>query len=183
MDLWESKVLRTAAGAHFRLPIYNSKEWDEIKLLISTGAHIVVADNKVNDEQSSFNEDESLVNEDESLVNENEFEEMEQNGKKVEEKNKSRTKSKKIENLDFINEIPSVPYFSIDYTKGETVIIIGGETEGLSEESFRFVNDTQGIRVNVPLNNGVESLNSGMALGVIAFEIKRQFLVAAQEAQ
>jgi tRNA C32,U32 (ribose-2'-O)-methylase TrmJ len=34
--------------------------------------------------------------------------------------------------------------------------------------------------LNVPLSNNIESLNSGTALGIIAFEIKRQFLTKLQ---
>lgn len=164
-------MLRSAAGAHFRLPIYSYKEWDEIRLLVSNKAQIVVADNKVATE--------------ESLIDENDSEEIEEVSNIEEENTKKDSefvnKRNNYEKVDLISEIPVVPYFSVDYTQGETVIIIGGETEGLSEESFRLVDDAQGIRVNVPLNNGVESLNSGMALGVIAFEIKRQFLVAANK--
>ena len=170
VDLWETKVLRSAAGAHFRLPIYSCKEWEEIRLLVSKNAQIVVADNKVTVE--------------EQLINENESEEIgqvEDIEKNINEESEFNNKRNKYEKVDLFGEVPIVPYFSVDYTQGETVIIVGGETEGLSEESFKLVDYTQGIRVNVPLNNGVESLNSGMALGIIAFEIKRQFLIAAKE--
>lgn len=85
----------------------------------------------------------------------------------------------KYKRTDLSKQLSVVPYFSVDYTQSETVIIVGGETEGLSEFTFKIANDNGGVRVNIPLNNGVESLNSGMALGIIAFEIKRQFLNAA----
>ncbi|XP_033220712.1 rRNA methyltransferase 3, mitochondrial isoform X2 [Belonocnema kinseyi] len=171
VDLWESKVLRSAAGAHFRLPIFSYKEWNEIRSLVSNDAKIVVADNKVVAEESLVDENDSEGVEEVSNI---EKENRRKDGEFVNKRNKH-------EKVDSISEIPVVPYFSLDYTQGETVIIIGGETEGLSEETFRLVDDAQGIRVNVPLNNGVESLNSGMALGVIAFEIKRQFLIAANK--
>lgn len=39
------------------------------------------------------------------------------------------------------------------------------------------------MRVNIPLKNGVDSLNTGMALAVVIFEIKRQLLKASTESQ
>jgi tRNA C32,U32 (ribose-2'-O)-methylase TrmJ len=76
-----------------------------------------------------------------------------------------------------LSSIPVVPYFAVDYTSQSSVIlVIGGETEGLSINAFRLARDRYGIRLNVPLSNNVESLNSGTALGIIVFEMKRQFL-------
>jgi hypothetical protein len=80
-----------------------------------------------------------------------------------------------------LSSIPVVPYFAVDYVnQASVVLIIGGETEGLSINAFRLARDRYGVRLNVPLSNSIESLNSGMALGIIAFEIKRQFLTKPQ---
>lgn len=68
-----------------------------------------------------------------------------------------------------------VPYYAVDYIAPEVVIIVGGETEGLSSESLTFLEERDGVRVNVPLHNGIESLNTSMALGIITYEINRQF--------
>jgi tRNA C32,U32 (ribose-2'-O)-methylase TrmJ len=76
-----------------------------------------------------------------------------------------------------LSSIPVVPYFAVDYTNQSSVIlVVGGETEGLSINAFRLARDRYGVRLNVPLSNNVESLNSGTALGIIVFEMKRQFL-------
>lgn len=76
-----------------------------------------------------------------------------------------------------LSSIPVVPYFAVDYTnQSSVVLVIGGETEGLSINAFRLARDRYGVRVNVPLSSNVESLNSGTALGIIVFEMKRQFL-------
>jgi len=76
-----------------------------------------------------------------------------------------------------LSSIPVVPYFAVDYTsQSSVVLVIGGETEGLSINAFRLARDRYGVRLNVPLSNNIESLNSGTALGIIVFEMKRQFL-------
>jgi hypothetical protein len=76
-----------------------------------------------------------------------------------------------------LHSIPVIPYFAVDYTnQSSVVLVIGGETEGLSFSAFRLAHDRYGVRLNVPLSNNVESLNSGTALGIIVFEMKRQFL-------
>jgi len=76
-----------------------------------------------------------------------------------------------------LSSIPVVPYFAVDYTsQSSVVLVIGGETEGLSINAFRLARDRYGVRLNVPLSNNIESLNSGTALGIVVFEMKRQFL-------
>jgi hypothetical protein len=80
-----------------------------------------------------------------------------------------------------LNSIPVVPYFAVDYVnQAPVMLVIGGETEGLSMNAFKLARDRYGVRLNVPLSNNIESLNSGMALGIIAFEIRRQFLIKLQ---
>lgn len=80
-----------------------------------------------------------------------------------------------------VRDLPVVPYYAVDYTKNQVILIIGGETEGLSRDSLSLIQNRQGVRVNIPLDNKLESLNAGMALGIVAFEVKRQFLLIGQK--
>ncbi|XP_066260080.1 rRNA methyltransferase 3, mitochondrial [Euwallacea similis] len=88
----------------------------------------------------------------------------------------SNSSSDSIEDLnEVIDNIPVMPYYSVDFSKlPHIVLIIGGETEGLSAESYKLAKEFKGARLNVPLSNGVNSLNSAIALGIISFEFKRQ---------
>lgn len=143
--------------------------------MISPDSQFIVADNHVDDALSNDkleleNNEELQIVDNENIDNENDKEE-----------NTIDTKDGELTREDMSNKLSIVPYYSLDYTQGEIVIIIGGETEGLSYSSLKIASDNNGFRVNIPLNNGVESLNSGMALGIIAFEIKRQFLMALKK--
>lgn len=74
-----------------------------------------------------------------------------------------------------VSSLPLLPYYSIDYNLCKhVVVIIGGETEGISADAYSFAARYQGARINVPMSNEVDSLNTGTALGIICFEIKRQ---------
>lgn len=76
---------------------------------------------------------------------------------------------------EILKNMPVLPYYSINFnTPKHVVLVIGGETYGISKESYEIALKSNGVRLSIPLNNKVESLNVGAALGVIAFEIKRQ---------
>ncbi|XP_058797937.1 rRNA methyltransferase 3, mitochondrial-like [Phymastichus coffea] len=173
VDFWDSKVLRSAAGAHFRIPIHGPIDWPDIKSLIKDQVNVFVADNSTN----NFDEDPTESEED--------FEEI--IGKDI-ENDDERTKSQRTNNkhksrqISFIKpDFPLVPYYAVDYTQRNIILIVGGETHGISKDSYNLVAEYKGIRVNVPLDNKIDSLNAGMALGVIAFEIKRQFALIQQK--
>ncbi|XP_026757932.2 rRNA methyltransferase 3, mitochondrial [Galleria mellonella] len=141
VDIWDPKVIRSAAGAHFRLPIYNSVEWTDIPKHLNQDTTVFIADSneKVLDENSMGNTDESCEG----------------------------------------MHIPVLPYYGIEYTSFKHItLIIGGETEGISNDSYAFAATKNGLRVNIPLQRGVDSLNTGMAAAVIAFEIRRQLIQA-----
>lgn len=87
------------------------------------------------------------------------------------------SEEKKSKELIDKRNLPCVPYYGVDFTKSQVVLIIGGETEGLSSRCFDLVSERKGVRVNIPLDNDIDSLNTGVAIGVIAFEVKRQFLL------
>nr|XP_024215130.1 rRNA methyltransferase 3, mitochondrial-like [Halyomorpha halys] len=70
-----------------------------------------------------------------------------------------------------------VPYYEVDYCNYPSIcIIIGGETEGVSESSLELMTSYNHKMINIPLSNEVESLNSVSALSIILFEIRRQIM-------
>lgn len=74
-------------------------------------------------------------------------------------------------------ELPIVPYNEADYCKTTPLIlVIGGETHGLSEDAYEFARKSQGVRINIPLQNGIESLNTATAVGILCFEARKQML-------
>lgn len=113
-DIWDSKVLRSAAGAHFRLPIETDVAWSEIEQKIGSNSSVFIADN---------NSNENLM--DKFTVNKG------QNDEKGQENN---------EDLLLPMTIPVLPYYSVDYSKlSSTTVVIGGETMGISESCYRCV--------------------------------------------
>lgn len=144
VNVWDSKVLRSACGAHFKLRIQRKFEWDTFNDLIPPDSNIFIADNNVVSLNSTDDNSENNL----SLSN-------------------------------LINSVPLVPYYSFNFSPGRhNVLIVGGETEGISEESYKLVSEMNGTRLNIPLGNNIDSLNVGTALGIIVFEIKRQFLLS-----
>jgi len=83
--------------------------------------------------------------------------------------------------------LPSTSYADWDYTKfGEIYLLVGGESEGIGDDTLQIISDLQSSyansrvlvtfgRIHISLENQVESLNVANALGIITFEIKRQF--------
>lgn len=157
-------MLRSGAGAHFRTAIVSGVEWNEIETHVDSEASVFLADNSgqiLDDIQEKEEEEENVDNSNELI--------------RGDEVNVEISESLMYKNR--LSSIPVIPYFAVDYVNQISVIlIIGGETEGLSIDAFRLASDRCGVRLNVPLSNNVESLNSGTALGIIVFEIKRQFL-------
>ncbi|KAF7273139.1 hypothetical protein GWI33_014133 [Rhynchophorus ferrugineus] len=132
VNVWETKVLRSSSGAHFKIKVVNRPEVDDLSTILPKNCNIFIADNKTvnfaTNEHSSGN-------------------------------------------------LPIVPYFSVDFKLSQhIVLVIGGETEGISDKSYQLAADHGGARLNIPLENGLNSLNSGSALGIIIFEIKRQLI-------
>ncbi|BES97131.1 SpoU rRNA Methylase family [Nesidiocoris tenuis] len=77
----------------------------------------------------------------------------------------------------FMRDVPTLQYWEPDYTERHNFIVIGGETEGISDEAFELAVQTEGCQVTIPLANNVESLNSVAAASIIMFEIKKQMMM------
>ncbi|KYN07122.1 RNA methyltransferase-like protein 1 [Cyphomyrmex costatus] len=164
VDLWEPKVLRSAIGAHFRLPIFTSISWNEIPTLINSNedSFTEVNDNCVKQDNLDMHNDQNKDNMIDQLIGQT-------------KPYKSTAKTKLLVK-QLISQLPVKPYYALNFTEKEVVLVIGGETEGVSLESCKLLHSRNCIRVNIPLTNGVDSLNVGVAVGIVTFEMKRQFV-------
>ncbi|XP_067011157.2 rRNA methyltransferase 3, mitochondrial [Anabrus simplex] len=167
VDVWDTKVLRGATGAHFRIPIHNNATWDSMDDLLGQDYSIYLADNNVGEKSFHSNHNNMII---ESENEQSSCGDVLKRGVQVSDSEKSV-----IKEMPALCEIPICPYHDVNFTsKSSVVLVIGGETEGLSVNAFRLAHKKQGARLIVPLSNNIESLNTSTALGVISFEIKRQ---------
>ncbi|XP_062553881.1 rRNA methyltransferase 3, mitochondrial [Armigeres subalbatus] len=87
-------------------------------------------------------------------------------------------KSERNDETFVLSRYDRANYFDMEHM----VLVIGGETHGVSSDVRRFISELQNdansgnssYLVHIPLENGVESLNTASALSVILYEIKRQ---------
>ncbi|GLH03413.1 rRNA methyltransferase 3, mitochondrial [Gryllus bimaculatus] len=166
VDLWDPKVLRAGAGSHFRLTITQAENWDDLNFGMDKNSYVCVAENNIvhhslcqQERQSSRDREiESDTDEDDDDI---------------------MLKTSECSNQDpEVNYVPIVPYYALNYTSlPSIVLIVGGETEGICREAYEFVFKRSGVRVHIPLSNNVDSLNCSTALSIIAFEMKKQFLM------
>lgn len=184
--------MRSAVGAHFRVPIYTSVSWNEVPTLISNESMVYLADNNVvyenkledntinpesnvstahdnNEKQDDYDANSDQIENDKPV--ENAVDELLDQVKTHKPTRKTKSLMKKL-----ISQLPVEPYYKLDFAKKEMVLVIGGETEGVSLESCKLLHARNCVRVNVPLTNGVDSLNVGVAVGIVTFEMKRQFV-------
>lgn len=80
--------------------------------------------------------------------------------------------------------LPAVPYHQLELCPNQDdakasldlVVVVGGETLGVSSAAYKFAHNNLGEKVFVPLMNGIESLNAASAASVIMFEIQKKFI-------
>ena len=75
----------------------------------------------------------------------------------------------------------------VDYTRpnyaecSHAVLVVGGETEGLSRSARRWCGSSQwhAQRIHIPMSVGIDSLNSAVSASVILYEMWRQMMSVA----
>jgi RNA methyltransferase, TrmH family len=112
-DAFAPKVVRSASGAHFHLPLHTNQSWEQLRQIFhehDAGIEVIIADSGAQDD-----------------------------------------------------------YAAIDFTQ-PNILIIGNETHGPSQQARQVATHT----VQIPMYNGVESLNAAIAASIILFESVRQ---------
>lgn len=167
-DAWSSKAVRAGAGAHFHTTIVQGVKWEEVQgLLADPWSQLVVADLPRDGEVEEKCEDSLACGELE---------------KRVELLEERLALGEEEEEL-IVGEFKQLPPPTIDYTKfklqagfKEVVVVIGGETEGVSGAAYRLCHRLGGTRLHIPLRNSVNSLNVISASSVILFRIQQVIL-------
>eukprot|EP00057_Strongylocentrotus_purpuratus_P030791 XP_782724.3 PREDICTED: rRNA methyltransferase 3, mitochondrial [Strongylocentrotus purpuratus] len=169
VDVWEPKVLRSGAGAHFRVPIISNIPWNSLPNYLSPNRSVHIADCNYVHNDNSQTQSSHGASENQSEYAQNEYD----NDDDI-----SADHSKVMDETNAATDVRTVPYFSVNWTQGDYALVIGGETEGLSREAKELCTETGGRRIFIPMSMGIDSLNAAMATSVILFEAKRQLLTA-----
>lgn len=166
VDSWEPKVLRAAMGAHFRLPIFPSLDWDDIQNQLPKLVTVHVADSYFSLRATAVEEANKP-----SKVGDYGWVSSRPNCKDMSYKEYESDSDSEL-------SLPRVEtkLYHEPWAQGNTGLVIGGETHGLSLEAVQLAERTAGQRLFIPVVPGVDSLNSAMAASILLFEGRRQLL-------
>lgn len=174
MDAWEPKVLRAAMGAHFRLPIYPSLDWDDIESHLPKPVTVHVGDNSGSVDRSR----EADVNVSHKPSKAGDYGWV---------STRSSRKNMGCEDSDSDSEDEGLSLPGVDtklycdsWAQSPTALVIGGETHGVSLEAVLLAEKTDGHRLLIPVVPDVDSLNSAMAASILLFEGRKQLLKLLQ---
>ncbi|XP_069082474.1 rRNA methyltransferase 3, mitochondrial [Pleurodeles waltl] len=191
VDAWEPKVLRAGMGAHFRIPVITSLEWDVLRNYLSEGTRVYVADNCGT---STRHRMENTLGKDQDFNTctglkgssaprkASDYGWVSTHPKRMsareEEYSSSGDESEESEGEEVMGSA-SAPQLNVQsyhdrWAQAPAALVIGGETQGLSVESLQLAESMGGAILLIPIVPGVESLNSAMAASILLFEGKRQ---------
>ncbi|KAM9801114.1 rRNA methyltransferase 3A, mitochondrial [Neosynchiropus ocellatus] len=171
VDAWEPKVLRSAMGAHFRLPIYPNLSWTEVQNYLPKQTTVHVADNhRETAAQQVITYDKPAKAGDYGWIS------TRQNHKKARYDDFHSDSDSDDENEEFSFTSLESKLYHDPWAHGPTAIVIGGETQGLSAEAVELAQCSAGQRLFIPIVPSVDSLNSAMAASILLFEGRKQLL-------
>lgn len=193
VDAWSPKVLRSGAGCHYRTPIVTDISWADIDRHIPEKAHIFVADSRkpsdevleelagtseIVDELDKLEAEEMYVDDLVSDQSESDSESDSDSEREVDysvaidmdERDSARS-------LSLFKQAPlnTNNYDEVDYVNKHTVIVIGGETQGISVHARKLAYSNYGQCVTIPMMADVESLNCSVAGSIVLYEASKQF--------
>ncbi|NXK65904.1 MRM3 methyltransferase, partial [Sylvietta virens] len=161
VDPWEPKVLRAGMGAHFRVPIVASLDWESVPTNLPAGTQVCVADNN----------DPSAPARTVSVPGRA----GRAGSAPVKSSPKAAPEHQDEEGAAGMPELAAQRYYE-DWARAPVAVVIGGETHGLSPAALGLAASTGGKRLLIPVVPGVDSLNSAIAAGIVLFEGRRQLL-------
>eukprot|EP00094_Tigriopus_californicus_P001295 TCALIF_01255-PA protein Name:"Similar to RNMTL1 RNA methyltransferase-like protein 1 (Homo sapiens)" AED:0.31 eAED:0.31 QI:0/0.33/0.5/0.75/0.66/0.75/4/446/487 len=89
---------------------------------------------------------------------------------------------------EILDEFQALPLITKEYHEFERfhndqaiVVVIGGETQGISPQAIKFTHQYQGDRLYIPLRRSIESLNVASAASILLMEIQKKINLANKE--
>jgi len=165
VNVWSPKVVRAAAGAHFLIKIVENVTWQSLQSdgLIDKYPKVLLSD---------LVHDNEAVGQDDVREKQRALEELEQ---QCEEEGETNCYNNQ-ELCDSYKSLPLETVHQRDLTDfpgfKEAVVVIGGETEGVSGQAHMFCHKHEGIKLHVPLRNNVNSLNVISAASIVLFTVR-----------
>ena len=158
MDIWDPKVVRAGAGCHFRTWIRHNLEWPALRGLLSDDCSLHLAENQQTKSDTNTTPTESSDHDQRDSSD-----------------SESDDDTPFSENMNQQSKLPLVSAFNANFQNAkENVLVVGGETYGLSREARHLAKLKGGQRIYLPMVEGLNSLNSAMAGTVLMYEMKRQ---------
>ncbi|XP_059143298.1 rRNA methyltransferase 3, mitochondrial-like [Physella acuta] len=188
VNVWEGKVIRSAMGGHFCVPIYSGLSWSEVHNYVTEGTQVFLANSRPSHIlERSFDQQMALedlqVSEDLDLSDsDNEYEKdndaMESEMRKISVDKHAEDKAYPFHNVPLVvSEYSDIKInFPPDQGRPHVALVVGGETEGLSALAKRFAFDHYGQYVTIPMTEFVNSLNTGIAGSIILYELRKKLL-------
>ncbi|XP_026154918.1 rRNA methyltransferase 3A, mitochondrial [Mastacembelus armatus] len=184
VDAWEPKVLRAAMGAHFRLPIYPSLDWDDIENHLPKSVTTHVADSSCGIDRSREMEDsEVIASHKPSKAGEYGWVRTKPNRSNIRYEEYDSESDSESENEGLSLPRVDTMLYHERWAQSPTALVIGGETHGLSVEAVQLAEKTAGHRLFIPVVPDVDSLNSAMAASILLFEGRKQLLKIMQTSE
>ena len=162
VNAWSPKVVRASAGAHFLIPIIENMEWGTLKQqnIIDDYPYVLLSDLDDGSNTENPNTFKDVLNELET-----EFD--------------AEGEERSYSNPELCERYRGVPLATIRASEltsltgfTEAVVVVGGETEGVSDAAHMFCHRHQGARLSVPLRNNVNSLNVISAASLVLFRVR-----------
>lgn len=213
VDIWNGKVLRSAAGCHFRVPIHSNITWSQLPSLLPLADNIkvfIADNNQMTDElrqsltgtletmedieQLQEMEPEETTDSDTEIgkpsaleldYDDNEHDDETEIVNKLKQDKRAKLaddveEDESYGNFRVLSAYRKAPvgvemYDNVDYTSKHAVLVISGETSGISLPARKLAYDHYGECVTIPMQGDVESLNCAIAGSVIMYEAARQF--------
>lgn len=163
VDVWDSKVLRAAAGAHFRLKLVSNVEWDQIpENFVTQGTTVILADSL---KKEIYSSDSTITAGREDKAKnwrraQQEGESCSKPTETVEVTAKGNIQKRDSSYLDknTLKQYRDLPlsYFSYDNLQltnstKSVALVIGGEAHGLSSAAHLLAHNFSGSKVTLSL--------------------------------
>lgn len=159
VDVWDSKVLRAASGAHFRIKLALGMDWDLIsENFVTQDDTVLLADSSI---QVASTVSPTADEKDRSASNLSSWIEREQsqNSRSVEILEDGNIRQRDSSYLDHktlrVYKKLLLPQFAYDKLNLDFVtsvtLVIGGETHGLSSAAHKLAHEYGGLKVYDPL--------------------------------